>query len=190
MTMLNRLWALAEREALNSHCEPFWAFDPIGLILVRSSERFTYTSTPLNTSTFAHTGGDGVHFGLVDTGDNDQDNSPVVMTVPMAFDRPNVIVGDNLLEFLNLGCRTGYWYLEELAYSWARAIEMISNSESHPDWADDRQWSDSWIASRMKREKHLLSLLIQEFRLKPWTNVKQRLDDLQSVYLPLLEVQT
>lgn len=44
-----------------------------------------YRSSPSNTTIFASTGGDGVHFSVLHSGDL----GAVVMNAPMAFDRPN-----------------------------------------------------------------------------------------------------
>ncbi len=75
--------------------------------------------TPINTLTFARTGGDDVHFGMLATNGLYGDSSPIVMTVPIADENPeeaNFIVGENLHAFLCVGCTHGYGSLEELAY--------------------------------------------------------------------------
>jgi hypothetical protein len=75
-------------------------------------------TTPKNSLSFASTGGDDVHFGLVAVNGKFGDASPVVMTVPMAGDNPeelNFIVGETLRDFLCLGCERGFFDLEKLA---------------------------------------------------------------------------
>lgn len=79
-----------------------------------------YESSPPKYLAFASTGGDGVHFSIP------MDRAgPVVMTVPMAFDNPNVVVGSDLEDFLSLGCVYGYFGLEQLAYNEDRTIHSI-----------------------------------------------------------------
>ena len=90
----------------------------LGLIIHRHLDRLSYESTPSNVWTFASTGGDGVHFSLLDLGEGPTESSPVVMTVPMAFgDRePNWVLGESLRDFLALGRGIGYFSLDQLAY--------------------------------------------------------------------------
>ena len=78
-------------------------FDYSGLIPVKD-ETFRYSSSPINTEVFANTGGDGVHYSILEISEKVQ---PVVMTVPMNFGPSmksyNLILGENLNEFLSLG---------------------------------------------------------------------------------------
>src|SRR5262245_8847283 len=57
-------------------------------------------TSPVNATMFAGAGGDGVHFSVLNVASGDSGAAPVVMTVPMAFDSPNHIVGGDLREFL------------------------------------------------------------------------------------------
>jgi hypothetical protein len=66
----------------------------------------SYDATPADSVMFASTGGDGVHFSALDS------DGAVVMTVPMAFDSPNHVLGKDIPEFLALGRRTGYFHLD------------------------------------------------------------------------------
>ena len=111
-----------------------------------------YDASPFGYVTFASTGGDGVHFNvpLGDVG-------PIVMTVPMAFDGPNIIVGANIEEFLALGCVYGYFGLEQLAYNMEGAIRAIQTAED---------------------QSAALSKLSHQFGLEPWPAVGKRLDQL------------
>lgn len=112
-----------------------------------------YDSSPHGYVAFARTGGDGVHFSLPTDA-----NGPVVMTVPMAFSRPNTIVGSDLHEFLSLGCVYGYFLLEQLSYDMPRAIKAIESAgEQSP----------------------ALEMLSDHFGLSPWSSVEQRLRELQ-----------
>src|SRR4051812_10143774 len=75
-----------------------------------TEENYGYESTPTNTVTFATTGGDGVHFGLLT--DARLSEQPIVMTVPMVS--KNIILADTLDEFFGLGFYNGWLPLEQL----------------------------------------------------------------------------
>ncbi|MGQ0846125.1 MAG: hypothetical protein ACT4QF_18520 [Sporichthyaceae bacterium] len=148
------LWSAAQ--ALAGEGDPELVFDPVGLIL-QPADRATewdYDATPLGATTFASTGGDGVHFSLVES----PANSVIVMTVPMMWDRPNVVVGGNLQEFLSLGCRFGYFELEQLAYDLAGTAGAIQTA--------------------VEEDEVLLSELRRRLGLKPWPSVRTRLEEL------------
>lgn len=114
----------------------------------------SYDDSPPDGRMFGSTGGDGVHFSvLVGTG-------AVVMTAPMAFDRPNLVLGAELREFLALGCHTGYFHLDRLAYGWGRAGMIAELSSAPPP------------------DGPPLRRLIAEFGLRPWVDVERRLDEL------------
>ncbi len=179
---LDRLWQLACKEGEKLGMEPEPVFQPIGLVLHRSLTARDYTSTPLSSSTFASTGGDGVHYGLLHINGGVGDASPVVMTVPMAFERPNLIVGESLFEFLCLGCQVGYAYLEHLAYNRHEATDWIGNPQN---WFNERHYGPLGLRAQL-----LLEILVREFDLKPWSEVGRRVDELQERFLPLLKTQT
>jgi hypothetical protein len=123
----------------------------------------------VNSLTFAHTGGDGVHYGLLATSEGFVEDSPIVMSVPMNGDEPNAIVGANLLEFLALGCRAGYDILEQLAYQRAEALQLLSAT------ADAEFLSPDQVG--------VLSKLRSTFELKPWRDLGVKLDALSSQFL-------
>jgi hypothetical protein len=97
------------------------------------------------------------------------------MTVPMSPNCPNVIVGENLFDFLNLGCRYGYFALEQLAYERDEIIEELGLKRFDPDTWPERQQA--------------LDELIAHFGLKPWDDPGKRLDQLRDRYLYLLAFQ-
>lgn len=126
-------------------------FDHCGLILCEEEGPWHYTASPLNSDTFATTGGDGVHSSFLVLPGRDPSQFPIVMAVPMN-DLCNVIVGENLIEFLCLGCRTGYFCLEQLVYERIPTIRAIEAAREFP--ADEVQ-------------AHLLRRLCLQFGLKP-----------------------
>ena len=105
---------------------PNLLFDYAGMIPV-GDESYIYDCTPINTKVFATTGGDGVHYSILEISEEIQ---PIIMTVPMNFsdsiNHYNKIIGENLNEFLSLGYYNGWFPLEELCYKKGRAIEIYS----------------------------------------------------------------
>jgi len=185
MDTLHRLWSLADEQAQRSGTTFASAFGAIGLQLERPFLHALYTATPLNTSLFASTGGDGVHFGLLHINGETHETSPVVMTVPMCFDLPNLIVGANLYDFLCLGCQTGYGYLEQLTYDRQAAMAALTNPEAwHPDYY--RGLPDEV----RQNDQRLLARLTHALNLHPWGTIEQRLSELQVRYGPLLELSS
>ena len=93
---------------------------------------FKYDSSPLNTITFAGTGGDGVHYGILPLSETTQ---PVVMTVPMNYGNDigvyNRILAENLDEFLGLGYYNGWFFLDQIAYQSTRERTFAHYSGNH-----------------------------------------------------------
>lgn len=100
-----------------------------GLRVHDTCERWTYSSTPANSLTFASTGGDGVHFGLLQLASASTRNGPVVMTVPTAS-QPNHVLAGSLAEFLGLGCVHGWFSLEQLAYRPEYTLQLYAEAQS------------------------------------------------------------
>jgi hypothetical protein len=172
-TLLRALFKLEERLRLEG------ADGWIGLNLIDPPEHYSNCgtvlyrpkTTPTNTVAFAHTGGDDVHYSLVQHGKAFGDNSPVVMTVPMGsvdVGELNLILGANLHEFLCLGCVHGYADLEDLYYEREEAIARLSDSETEEDGAT-------------------LNVFRRELGLEPWKEIAGRLAELQSQFQSALE---
>jgi hypothetical protein len=164
-----RLWKLAQRVGAATSTKPAFVFLDVGLRLedpaapARDGE---YTASPANATMFASTGGDSVHFSVLHTPGTRDTRSPIVMTAPMSFDQPNLVVGDGLAEFLALGCRTAYYALDQLLYQRQRMVDRLEMAE----------------APRGTREAGLLRALVEEFVLVPWRNVGLRLATLDAKY--------
>ncbi len=143
-------------DVLKRHPE---ASEPLGLFLTTEIKPSGYDATPACCRTFAWTGGDGVHFSLAELGEI---GTPVIMTVPMNFDAPNMVVGKDLHDFLALGLRTGYCMLEQLVYDQNTALFGITNGR------------DIERPARAALEE-----IRETFSLVPWSNLRTRLDALQ-----------
>ncbi|MHC4401671.1 MAG: hypothetical protein ACYTG0_18525 [Planctomycetota bacterium] len=147
----------------------------IGLFLHEPPKNAGYRSTPLNSVTFASIGVDGIHFGSI-TGELVVDpSSPVVLTIPMAFEAPNYIVGSSLYDFLCLGCRHGYSNLGNLHLDFDGTMEYYQNEPG--DFFDERS-------------PGILQTMSDELSLKPWGDVRGHFLDLQSRFMSLLRLPT
>jgi len=108
--------------------------DYVGLEPIHQNFR-NYDCTPVNTSVFASTGGDGVHYSILEISDLIQ---PVVMTVPMnagpSIKSSNRILGANLNEFLSLGYYNGWFPLEQLCYDPEWVLDFYSKENLDADY--------------------------------------------------------
>jgi hypothetical protein len=170
MTVLDQLWALAVHVAASSEVEVDLLFGECGLFLVPPLERWEYFCTPLNTLTFATTGGDGVHYGLLQMPGFACDEQPIVMTVPMG-NHSNLVVAESLEEFLGLGYFVGWFSLEQLAYDASDAVSYFAQADAEASPEKEEELSilrDAlqirYTALSLKRIQHLnvkyLSLLV------------------------------
>lgn len=171
-THLDKLWSLSGIERSSFSESKNMYFDPVGLILFKDIKNMGYWCTPENTVTFAMTGGDGVHFGFLFGPERSADDSPIVMTLPCA-DTSNIIIAENFLEFLSLGCRRGYFELEQIEY----------RPEEHLAFLDDHKYS----SEMEENEIALLKQIESAFSLRPWSNHSARLAELKLKYMGCLE---
>lgn len=118
---------------------PSLYFDYAGMIPV-NDETIRYDSSPINTEFFATTGGDGVHYSILEISEKIQ---PIIMTVPMNFGDSmrgyNWIIGENLNEFLSIGYYNGWFPIEQLCYDNEWVINFYSTEnmeENHQKNAD------------------------------------------------------
>jgi hypothetical protein len=167
---LIELWSLAEAVAHETGGEPRYVFDAVGLLLERQLSAWSYFCSPRNALTFASTGGDGVHFGLLQLSDSAPHPAPVVMTVPMS-DTRNIVLAEDLEEFLGLGCRVGWFMLEQLAYD--------------PDWTV-QHFADS--AAESSECEAILNRIRTSLRVRPVPLSLNRLAQLKDRYLPRVQV--
>jgi hypothetical protein len=168
---LRQLWQLAGADSQDP--DPDWdtTFESIGLFLTAPPHHGGYFCTPVNSLEFASTGGDGVHYSLLAIEGAYSDVSPVIMTVPMSMcDTPNLVVGENLKEFLALGCRFGYFCLEQLVYDPDATLAELETRRFDPDIGET--------------ERLLLNKISSHFNIAPWADPRRRLQELASRYAP------
>ncbi len=172
-----------------STIEDFWKIDDLikskwgkkfynfidfcGITPIRPPKHYGYFCTPKNALTFARTGGNGVHFGLVKGIETPNHLEPVVMTVPMA-ENHNVIIAENLAEFFSLGYYNGWDALEEIVYNQERAIHYYATPEQNLS----------------EKQTRFLKIIRSELPIQPQMLNKERLEDLQKKYFHQLEVAT
>lgn len=146
---------------------PDFYFGHAGL-LPNNNDRFGYECTPLNTTIFAHTGGDGVHYSLLELSETIQ---PVVMTVPMNFGDDatayNLILGENLYEFLSLGFYNGWFHLENLCYQKEWIIEYYSGEDTS-EWREEN--GDTHFIKKMREHLNYQHIPLRWERIKALEN--------------------
>lgn len=157
-------------------------FDTLGMEPIDPPENYGYGNTPKNSISITRTGGDGVHYGVV--GDLNAD-SPVILTIPMAWE--NVIVGENLLEFLCLGCCTSYFWLEQLVYDYNWTVNLIQQASDV--YYGKMAASDYSDGTYLSIDDPVFTALRRWFDLKPWQDVDKRLKELQALYADKLVVE-
>lgn len=179
------LWRLAQREGAKLNMIPSDVFSDLGLYLVEPVfESWGYSETPTNAMTFAFTGVDGDHFSFLCHDGQLTSPCPIVMTVPMASkENWNLIVGEDLLDFLRLGYQAHFAAIPALAYSQTEREEFITRLTNRtPMWQGEAQDDHSVIA-----QKYLSGVLEVEFGLHPWDGIEAKLDNLAGKYLHLIE---
>ena len=112
-----------------------------------------------------------MHYSFLVLPDRSPDEYPVVMTVPIAGET-NMVVGGNLIEFLELGCRYGYFALEQLAYDRLKTLAALQSGKHAYD----------------KPEGELLTTLRERFQLQPWPDVASRLRQLRKEFYGLIQL--
>lgn len=158
------LKALAKKRGEN----PATLFDcaSVGLVLRNESGPGTFEKSPRNGDCFATSGGEGVHFSLLMVPARPPEKWPVVMTVPRAVERPNVIVGAEFREFLALGAKSGFTVLGRLAHDEKAGLNAILKG----------------LTKSEDTRPELRAAIVDRFGLKPWTHVGERLKALDTEF--------
>jgi hypothetical protein len=176
----------ADKEVARKIPTKAWrGFSTVGLILERKLVADYYDwCTPKNCWTFAHTGGNGVHFSLLARDGAVRDDSPVVLTNPGGMGH-SCIVGEDLHDFLCLGALRGYFGLEQLTYNPELTLEVYTD----PKWQPSEEWHYAVGYVCGEQERQVLDLLAAWFQLRHWT-VRAKFARLQKEYLGQLDLPT
>ncbi len=142
-------------------------FDYAGIIPVED-EKFRYNSSPINTEIFASTGGDGVHYSILEISENIQ---PVIITVPMNFGNSindyNWIIGENLNEFLSIGFYNGWFPIEQLCYDNSWVINFYAQENMDDDYQKD---ADIQFVKKLRTKFGYSHVPLSNKRLKELNN--------------------
>jgi hypothetical protein len=158
----------------------------VGLMLFQPLQRAWCDATPEGGHIFAGTGGDSVHFCLMETDGQVADASPVMMVVPCNRRIPRMVVGESLRDFLAMGCVTGFFFLEQLTYDYDKALGYLFDFDAFTQhYCGNEPLEDDLDDLAAKRE--LLAVLSKKFDLKPWKDPRQKLDALQAKWAHLLK---
>ncbi|OON70093.1 hypothetical protein [Hymenobacter sp. CRA2] len=144
--------------------------DYCGLIPIRPLENWAYACTPVNSLSFARTGGNGVHFGILEARDVTA-TGPVVMTVPMPG--VNIVVAETLDEFFGIGCWAGWFGLEQLVYD---TPETLAYYAAEP-------------TDLLPEELNFLDMVRAELRTQPVALTAERLAALEQRFQPQLQIK-
>lgn len=158
----------------------------LGLLLSRELMNGGYWCTPINTLEFGSTGGDGVHFSLVETDGKVSENSPVVMTVPANIGEPqvaNVIVGRSLLDFVRFGLIRGYFAMEQFVYQRDLTLQAYSSA----DWQPKEKSHFSVGFAVDEAQQKTMHLVASELNITPLTYTPTEFELLQKQFMPMLQ---
>jgi len=170
------LTALQRFEAL--HARGPVTLSDLGLMLL-PMQRNWCEDTPRNGRIFATTGGDGVHFCLLELAGRCDEESPVVMVVPCCPDQPRLIVGDTLLDFLALGSVTGFSFLEQLVYDFDEALGCLADRATFVQHSYFGGCPPPEDVPALESEQAILAELKREFKLTPWNQPREKFAALQ-----------
>ncbi|MEQ1907169.1 MAG: hypothetical protein ABL888_23490 [Pirellulaceae bacterium] len=162
--------------------------DRIGLILYQPFQRAWCNDTPKNGHIFAGTGGDSVHFCILEVSGQITDDSPVVMVVPCNPDISRLIVGDTMRDFLALGSVIGFPVLDQLVYDFDKTLGYLFDYDAYVRYdyfgAEPPKEDLEDIAVR----KRFLRMFSKTFGLSPWPNPRAKFEALQKKWSAKIEL--
>jgi hypothetical protein len=143
------------------------------------SEEGYYWCTPTNCRVFAYTGGGGTHFSFLSLGGIVDETSPVIATLPSNLGC-TVVVGENLLDFLCLGCLRGFYCIEQINH---KPNQAFFNSQT---FRPTEKQARSGFETNAAKEA-ILGYIRHNLNLKPWSDVSERLAYLDEKYGEFIE---
>jgi hypothetical protein len=149
---LDELFGVAESERF-----PVWEpGEPLAVVSLLRNLLPIYPDTPVGMETILSTGVDGEHWSAIRA--DTPSGYLVVMTAPRTSPRPNLVVGESVLEFLCLGCVCGYW-----------ALSALTQDLDVPSEAADEDEEPGAVLARLRIR----------LGLSPWPDVPTRLAELE-----------
>lgn len=170
MDALNRVHKLASDQYPHDYLDT--GLGAAGLFLHKCPANAGYQQTPVNSVSFAGIGVDGIHFGTISANGTLAPSAPVVVTIPMALDQSNFIVGESIYDFLCLGCERGFHAIANLDINQPGSLETYASHNEADDFDE--------------RIPEILALMRRELCLEPWSDVQSRFRELQDLYIPAL----
>lgn len=162
----------------------------IGLIVGDPEVEFLRgDETPVDSYIFAHTGGDAVHFCLLEVSRAIVEQSPVVMVVPCNPDEPRLVVGDTLREFLALGAVIGFAFVEQLVYDRAKTLKYLFDYDAYLRYCYSGPDAVLEHAEHLANQERLLAELRLAFDLRPWPAPAERLRELESKWAASIRLE-
>jgi len=145
-------------------------------------DRLYSPSTPLNAVPFGAADGDGVHYVSLTVGSRELCDCPVVKVCPGWGGMDDyIVVGEDLYEFLCLGCRCGYDLIPGAAES--SLYEMMVAENQHMNVP-----LDDWPYAFAEHRRRVLEYLGNRLQLEPWVDLRGRLGELEVEYLSLIQI--
>jgi hypothetical protein len=127
-----------------------------------------------------------VHFSFLGHDTEINDTSAVIVTIPMAFDHPNFIVGESLYDFLCFGIYRGFFALEQLGNDFEETFVAYTD----PNW-QPMTHGHFWVGLGVDDHKRgLLDFIVDRFGLVAWQDPKEKFERLQATYLQRLDIPT
>lgn len=188
--LYDALWKLNQRIKRRFPAEyPFRnGVDALGVMFLRPlalrrGKPGGYFCSPVNTVSFADTGGDGSHFSFLVRDLRIDSDSPIVLTAPANSCDEIRILARNFQLFLRLGLRRGFFAMEQFAYDPKQALHVYGT----PDWqpTESSHFSVGYVPN--EREERVLSFVAKELNLKPYCYTPTAFANLQRRWMPSLQ---
>lgn len=126
-----------------------------------------YDSDPINTTPFASTGVDGVHYSFLHVDGKITESSPVVNVLPMDFDEPFEIAGLDLHDFLG---------------------GIVGNGRLVNEWCEQNLIGYKGERAQIAKSRELHERIQKHFGVRPWTCESRRFRTLQRDHLHKLVI--
>ncbi|MBS1952568.1 MAG: hypothetical protein JST89_00135 [Cyanobacteria bacterium SZAS-4] len=172
------LWEFAQKmEYTDEDAYRSGALDAIGLLL---HEVPFENHRCENCLQFAGTGGDFITYNYWLEQPFLSQTAPIIMHIPIPDTK--IVVGENLYDFLCLGCELGYFYLSNYAFSPNDFLNMYQHPEAA--WKKFEEEELESLESdelSLARKRQLLTLLTEKFELHPWNNIGDKMLKLQEI---------
>lgn len=119
--------------------------------------------TPLNTLSFAWTGGGGEHYSFLVAANRIDEKSPIILTAPSSGSL-NLVIAPDFQSFLRAGLTRDFFGLSQFAYGGKEAFEVYGNDKWLPTKPSD--YSNAFVPDAV--QKDVMEFVAQELKLEPY----------------------